>query len=121
MPPVEAQLKIRRKGFSFTVLDEVDSTNDECARQLAAGRIALLHLRTEADQGRGSLQGVAQRRQRQPLLELCIPSRIAPERMQTFTLWMGVTICELVSKFVPVVPGVKWPTTCLEGARPGGC
>jgi len=37
---IEAQLKIRPRGFSLTVLDETDSTNDEAARQLAAGRVA---------------------------------------------------------------------------------
>jgi BirA family biotin operon repressor/biotin-[acetyl-CoA-carboxylase] ligase len=40
--------------------------------------------------------------------------------MQTFTLWMGVTICELVSKFVPVLPGVKWPNDIVFGARKAG-
>jgi BirA family biotin operon repressor/biotin-[acetyl-CoA-carboxylase] ligase len=47
--------------------------------------------------------------------------RIAPERMQTFTLWMGVTICELVSKFVPVKPGIKWPNDIVfDGRKAGG-
>jgi BirA family biotin operon repressor/biotin-[acetyl-CoA-carboxylase] ligase len=41
--------------------------------------------------------------------------------MQTFTLWMGVTICELVSKFVPVPPAVKWPNDIVfDGRKAGG-
>ncbi len=41
--------------------------------------------------------------------------------MQTFTLWMGVTICELVSKFVPVAPGIKWPNDIVfDGRKAGG-
>jgi BirA family biotin operon repressor/biotin-[acetyl-CoA-carboxylase] ligase len=42
--------------------------------------------------------------------------------MQTFTLWMGVTICELV---VPVrarsCPAVKWPNDIVfDGKKAGG-
>ncbi len=120
---VEAQLKIRRKGFTFTLMDEVDSTNDECARQLAAGRsapFAVFALRQTKGRGRfgrawhsaanGNLYS-----------SFAFRPRIAPERMQTFTLWMGVTICELVSKFVPVQPGVKWPNDIVfEGRKAGG-
>jgi BirA family biotin operon repressor/biotin-[acetyl-CoA-carboxylase] ligase len=41
--------------------------------------------------------------------------------MQTFTLWMGVTICELVAKFVPVQPGIKWPNDIVfDGRKAGG-
>ena len=36
-----AHLKGRARDFSITLLDEVDSTNDEAARQLAAGRRAI--------------------------------------------------------------------------------
>ena len=34
---IEAQIKVRVRGFSLAVWDEIDSTNDEAARQLAAG------------------------------------------------------------------------------------
>src|SRR5258708_31706557 len=37
-PLIEIQLKVRPRHFSLLVLDEIDSTNDEAARQLAAGR-----------------------------------------------------------------------------------
>src|ERR1044072_9494328 len=39
-PFLETQLKIRPRHFSLLVLDEVDSTNDEAARQLSSGRPA---------------------------------------------------------------------------------
>ena len=120
---VEAQLKIRRKGFTFTLLDEVDSTNDECARQLAAGRpapFAVFALRQT--RGRGRFGRVWHSAANGNLYSsFAFRPRIAPERMQTFTLWMGVTICELVSKFVPVTPGVKWPNDIVfEGRKAGG-
>ena len=120
---VEAQLKIRRKGFSFTVLDEVDSTNDECARQLAAGRIAHFAIFAQKQtKGRGRFGRAWHSAANGNLYSsFAFRPRIAPERMQTFTLWMGVTICELVSKFVPVVPGVKWPNDIVfEGRKAGG-
>jgi BirA family biotin operon repressor/biotin-[acetyl-CoA-carboxylase] ligase len=41
--------------------------------------------------------------------------------MQTFTLWMGVTVCELVSKFLPVPPRIKWPNDIVfDGRKAGG-
>jgi BirA family biotin operon repressor/biotin-[acetyl-CoA-carboxylase] ligase len=120
---VEAQLKVRRKGFTFMVLDEVDSTNDECARQLAAGRtapFAVFALRQT--RGRGRFGRVWHSEANGNLYSsFAFRPRIAPERMQTFTLWMGVTICELVSKFVPVKPGVKWPNDIVfDGRKAGG-
>ncbi|HEY1792499.1 MAG TPA: biotin--[acetyl-CoA-carboxylase] ligase [Opitutaceae bacterium] len=120
---VEAQLRVRRKGFTFLVLDEVDSTNDECARQLAAGRPApfavLAQMQTK---GRGRF-GRAWHSEANGNLYSSFAFRplIAPERMQTFTLWMGVTICELVSKFLPVAPGIKWPNDIVfDGRKAGG-
>jgi BirA family biotin operon repressor/biotin-[acetyl-CoA-carboxylase] ligase len=120
---VEALLRVRRKGFAFEVLDEVDSTNDEAARQLAAGRPApfafFAHRQTK---GRGRF-GRAWHSEANGNLYSSFAFRpwIAPERMQTFTLWMGVTICELVSKFVPVPPGIKWPNDIVfEGRKAGG-
>jgi BirA family transcriptional regulator, biotin operon repressor / biotin---[acetyl-CoA-carboxylase] ligase len=120
---IEAQLRVRRKGFTFEVLEEVDSTNDECARQLAAGRtapFAVFALRQT--RGRGRFGRVWHSEANGNLYSsFAFRPRIAPERMQTFTLWMGVTICELVSKFVPVTPGIKWPNDIVfDGRKAGG-
>jgi BirA family biotin operon repressor/biotin-[acetyl-CoA-carboxylase] ligase len=41
--------------------------------------------------------------------------------MQTFTLWMGVNICELLSNLAGVAPGIKWPNDILfDGRKAGG-
>jgi BirA family biotin operon repressor/biotin-[acetyl-CoA-carboxylase] ligase len=120
---VEAQLRVRRKGFTFMVLDEVDSTNDECARQLAAGRTAPFAVfALKQTRGRGRFGRVWHSEANGNLYSsFAFRPRIAPERMQTFTLWMGVTICELVSKFVPVKPGIKWPNDIVfDGRKAGG-
>jgi BirA family biotin operon repressor/biotin-[acetyl-CoA-carboxylase] ligase len=120
---IEAQLRIRRKAFTFLVLDEVDSTNDECARQLAAGRNAPFAVfALKQTRGRGRFGRVWHSEANGNLYSsFAFRPRIPPERMQTFTLWMGVTICELVSKFVPVKPGVKWPNDIVfDGRKAGG-
>jgi BirA family biotin operon repressor/biotin-[acetyl-CoA-carboxylase] ligase len=120
---VDAQLKVHRKGFSFEVLDEVDSTNDEAARQLAAGRPAPFAVFAQKQtRGRGRF-GRAWHSEANGNLYSSFAFRplIAPERMQTFTLWMGVNVCELVSKFVPVAPGIKWPNDIVfDGRKAGG-
>jgi len=120
---VDAQLKVHRKGFTFEVLGEVDSTNDEAARQLAAGRAAPFAVFARRQtRGRGRF-GRAWHSEANGNLysSFAFRPRIAPERMQTFTLWMGVTLCELVSKFVPVQPGIKWPNDIVfDGRKAGG-
>jgi BirA family biotin operon repressor/biotin-[acetyl-CoA-carboxylase] ligase len=119
---VEAQLKIRRKGFTLTVLDEVDSTNDEAARALAAGRSApfavFAHRQTR---GRGRL-GRAWHSEANGNLysSFAFRPRTVPERMQMFTLWMGVNLCDLVANFVPARPGIKWPNDLVFAGRKAG-
>jgi BirA family biotin operon repressor/biotin-[acetyl-CoA-carboxylase] ligase len=120
---VEAQLKVRRKAFSMTILDDVDSTNDECARQLAAGRATpFAVLAQRQSRGRGRFGRTWHSEANGNLYaSFAFRPRIAPERMQTFTLWMGVTICELVSKFLPVPPRIKWPNDIVfDGRKAGG-
>jgi BirA family biotin operon repressor/biotin-[acetyl-CoA-carboxylase] ligase len=120
---IETQLKVRPRGFSLVVLDTIDSTNDEAARQLAAGRptpFAVLARRQTKGRGRfgrtwhsestGNLYA-----------SFAFRPRVEPERMQTFTLWMGVNVCELLENFARVVPGIKWPNDILfRGRKAGG-
>jgi BirA family transcriptional regulator, biotin operon repressor / biotin---[acetyl-CoA-carboxylase] ligase len=120
---VEAQLKVRRKGFTFSVSDELDSTNDEAARQLALGRPAPFAVFARRQtHGRGRFGRTWHSEANGNLYSsFAFRPRIAPERMQTFTLWMGVTICDLVANFVPVKPGIKWPNDIVfDGRKAGG-
>jgi BirA family biotin operon repressor/biotin-[acetyl-CoA-carboxylase] ligase len=119
---VEAQLGVHRKDFSFSVLPETDSTNDECARRLAAGEttpFAVFALRQTRGRGRFGRSWHSEANGNL-YASFAFRPRIDPERMQTFTLWMGVTICELVSKFVPVTPGIKWPNDIVFNGRKAG-
>jgi len=129
MPPmlhpglVEAQLKVRRKGFGFEVRETIDSTNDECARLLAAGRpVPFAVFAQRQTKGRGRFGRVWHSESSGNLYSsFAFRPRIAPERMQTFTLWMGVNLCELIANFTELVPGLKWPNDLVfDGRKAGG-
>lgn len=120
---IETQLKVRPRGFTLMVLDTVDSTNDEAARQLAAGRhTPFTVLARRQTRGRGRF-GRAWHSDSSSNIYASFAFRpqVEPERMQTFTLWMGVNVCALLEKFAGVTPGIKWPNDILfQGRKAGG-
>ena len=120
---IETQLKVRPRNFSLVVIDTVDSTNDEAARQLAAGRptpFAILARRQT--HGRGRFGRVWHSESPVNLyISFAFRPRVEPERMQTFTLWMGLNVCELLANFAQLQPGIKWPNDILfDGRKAGG-
>lgn len=120
---IEAQLKVRPRGFALLLHDEIDSTNDEAARQLAAGRPApFAVLARRQTRGRGRFgRAWHSRAQGNLYASFGFRPRVAPERMQTFTLWMGVNVCELVANFTRLEPGLKWPNDIVfDGKKAGG-
>src|SRR3954464_1999394 len=120
---IETQLKVRPRNFSLVVLDEVDSTNDEAARQLGAGRAApFAILARRQTRGRGRFGRTWHSEANGNLyISFAFRPRVTPERMQTFTLWMGVNVCELLATFAQVTPGLKWPNDILfDGRKAGG-
>ena len=120
---IAAHLKGRARDFPITLLDEVDSTNDEAARQLAAGRAApFVILARRQTRGRGRL-GRAWHSEANGNLYASFAFRpqLPPARMPTFTLWMGVNVCELIANFCRTAPGIKWPNDLLfDGRKAGG-
>ncbi|MDB6167849.1 MAG: biotin--acetyl-CoA-carboxylase ligase [Verrucomicrobia bacterium] len=120
---IAAQLKGRARDFSVTLLDEIDSTNDEAARQLAAGRAApFVVLARRQTRGRGRL-GRSWHSEANGNLYASFAFRphLAPARMPTFTLWMGVNVCELIANICHTPPGLKWPNDLLfDGRKAGG-
>ncbi len=119
---IEAQLKVRPRHFSLVVLDQIDSTNDETARQLGAGRptpFAVLSRRQT--NGRGRFGRTWQSDSTDNLYaSFAFRPRVRPDRMQTFTLWMGVNVCELLANFTGLSPGIKWPNDILFNGRKAG-
>jgi BirA family biotin operon repressor/biotin-[acetyl-CoA-carboxylase] ligase len=122
-PLIETQLKVRPRHFSLLILDDVDSTNDEAARQFAAGRpapFAVLARRQTHGRGRFGRSWHSDSTTNLYASFAFRPS-VPPERMQTFTLWMGLNICELLANFASVTPGIKWPNDILfDGRKAGG-
>lgn len=120
---IDTQLKVRPKGFSLVVLDTVDSTNDEAARQLAAGRpTPFAVLARRQTKGRGRFGRTWHSESTGNLYSsFAFRPQVAPERMQTFTLWMGLNVCELLANFASLAPGIKWPNDILfDGRKAGG-
>lgn len=121
-PLIETLLKSRPRNFSLVVLDEIDSTNDEAARQLAAGRPApFAILARRQTRGRGRFGRAWHSASTTNLYaSFAFRPRVEPGRMQTFTLWMGLNICELLTNFAAVTPGIKWPNDILFSGRKAG-
>lgn len=119
---IETQLKVRPRGFSLVVLDTIDSTNDEAARQLAAGRSApFAVLARRQTRGRGRFGRTWHSESRSNLYSsFAFRPRVEPERMQTFTLWMGVNVCALLENFAGVQPRIKWPNDIIFDHRKAG-
>jgi BirA family biotin operon repressor/biotin-[acetyl-CoA-carboxylase] ligase len=120
---IEASLRGGAKDLPVTLLDEVDSTNDEAARQLAAGRAApFVILARRQTHGRGRLGRVWHSEANGNLYaSFAFRPHLPPGRMQTFTLWMGVSLCELIANFTHHAPALKWPNDLLfDGRKAGG-
>jgi BirA family biotin operon repressor/biotin-[acetyl-CoA-carboxylase] ligase len=117
------QLKVHPKHFSYVILDEVDSTNDEAVRELTAGRPApFVILAQKQTQGRGRFGRVWHSEANGNLYaSFGFRPRVPPERMGAFTLWMGLNLCELLGNFANLSPGLKWPNDIVfDGRKAGG-
>jgi BirA family biotin operon repressor/biotin-[acetyl-CoA-carboxylase] ligase len=119
---IETMLKVRPRGFSVLVLDTVDSTNDEAMRQLGAGRpTPFAVLARQQTYGRGRFGRAWHSSSPSNIYaSFAFRPRVEPERMQTFTLWMGVNVCELLENFIGIAPGIKWPNDILFNRRKAG-
>ncbi len=120
---IEALLSGPASKCPVLLLEEVDSTNDEAARQLAAGRESpFVVIARQQTRGRGRFGRSWQSNRTGNLYaSFGFRPRLSPERMQTFTLWMGVSVCALVAEFSKSTPGLKWPNDLLfEGKKAGG-
>jgi len=104
-------------------LETVDSTNTEAERSLAAGEpVPLVILAREQRQGRGRF-GRAWHSPANGNLYATFVFRpqLDPARLQDFTLWMGLNVCELIENFCRIRPGLKWPNDLyFDGRKAGG-
>jgi len=118
-----AHLTGRGRAPNLVTLDKVDSTNTEAGRHLAAGTATpLVILAREQTQGRGRRGRTWHSPAAGNLYSTFVfRPKLEPARLQDFTLWMGLNICELVANFCRIEPGLKWPNDLLfQGRKAGG-
>jgi BirA family biotin operon repressor/biotin-[acetyl-CoA-carboxylase] ligase len=120
---LQAYLAPPARELDILCLREVDSTNDEAERQLSSGRATpFVVLACQQTLGRGRLGRVWHSADNGNLYaSFVFRPHLEPGRMQPFTLWMGVNICELVANFCLLEPGIKWPNDLyFKGRKLGG-
>lgn len=120
---IQAHLAGRAKQPNLITLERVDSTNSEAERHLAAGsRTPLVILAREQTHGRGRRGRVWHSPAAGNLYGTFVfRPKLEPARLQDFTLWMGLNVCELIANFCAITPGLKWPNDVyLNGRKAGG-
>lgn len=116
---VQAYLRPPAREVDLLCLPEIDSTNSEAERQLATGRLTpFVIIARRQTQGRGRFGRAWHSEDNGNLYaSFVFRPQLDPEHMQTFTLWMGVNLCELVANFCRCAPGIKWPNDLYLGGR----
>lgn len=120
---LRASLNQRALAPQLIFLPRTDSTNSEAERQLAAGTpTPFVVLTREQTKGRGRL---GRKWVSEDLgnfyASFAFRPDLRPSRMQDFTLWMGVNVCEALANSCRIDAGVKWPNDILhQGRKLGG-
>ncbi len=119
---VEAYLSGRSNPPHIICFESIDSTNSEAERQLANNcAVPLVILASAQTQGRGRRGRVWHSPAAGNLYSTFVfRPALEPGRMQDFTLWMGLNICELVTNFCKISPGLKWPNDLFVNGRKAG-
>lgn len=110
-------------GPVFHFHDELDSTNSEAERLLAAGQpVPFLVLAGRQTSGRGRRgRSWFSRDQGNLYLSCAFRPSLPPARMRTFTLWMGVSLCHCLEQATGAPVQIKWPNDLfLHGRKLGG-
>ncbi len=119
---IQAHLRLRHVPL-LICLDRVDSTNAEAERRLAAGEsVPMVIIAREQTHGRGRLGRRWHSAANGNLYATFVfRPQIEPARLQDFTLWMGLNVCEFVQNFCKIQPGLKWPNDLfVDGRKAGG-
>lgn len=121
-PLIRAHLGRLARAPHLVCLDTIDSTNTEADRRLAAGDVPpLVILAQTQTQGRGRRGRIWHSPAQGNLYSTFVfQPELAPVRLQDFTLWMGLNLCELVANFCQLTPALKWPNDLYLGGRKAG-
>lgn len=107
----------RPVGLSFH--RSVDSTNSEAERQLASGvDTPLVVVGRAQERGRGRLgRRWISGDNGNLYVSFAFRPELRPSRMQDFTLWMGVNVCDALSNSCRIDAAVKWPNDIYHSGR----
>jgi len=116
---LRAMLNHRVASPTVVFLPEVDSTNTEAERRLALDeQTPFVVIARAQSQGRGRLGRKWVSEDRGNLYaSFAFRPELRPSRMQDFTLWMGVNVCEALANSCRLDVGVKWPNDILHSGR----
>ena len=108
-----------RGGLGLVFLPEIDSTNEEAERLLAAGRkTPLVIFAGRQTAGRGRLGRAWHSAEAGGLyVSFAFQPRLPPARMPKFTLWMGLSLCRLLNEVYGLPVRVKWPNDLVHDGR----
>ena len=102
----------------------IDSTNSEAERQISYGRNSPFAIASSCQtKGRGRLGRDWYSASADNLyLTVLFEPNIAPQQLQHFTLWAGITICRALQSFTPKAKlQIKWPNDLhCEGRKFAG-
>lgn len=112
-------LRQERVSAAVDVFDRIDSTNSEAERRLAIGaETPLVLVARQQDSGRGRLGRVWYSEDLGNLYcTLCFRPNLPPGRMQKFTLWMGLSLCDFLHTQFGLPVQSKWPNDLLHQGR----
>ena len=122
-PLLEAWLATMGTVIPLTVLDETTSTNDDAARILTDGADApFVVLAKTQRSGRGRLnRSWYSDYQGSLYMSFGFRPQLSPGAMRRFTLWMGISLCHLVSETFHAETCVKWPNDLFcQNRKMGG-
>ena len=116
------RLKHRAKnppGVEVVFFPEIDSTNLEAERRLAAGAKApFVVFAARQTAGRGRLGRVWHSAETGGLyLSFAFRPQLPPARMPKFTLWMALRLCRMLNETYRLPVGVKWPNDLVHEGR----
>lgn len=108
-----------RVSAQVQVFEQIDSTNSEAERQLAAGaETPLIIVAHRQSEGRGRLGRSWYSEDTGNLYAtFCFRPNLPPGRMQKFTLWMGLSLCAFLNEVYGLPVQSKWPNDLLHNGR----
>jgi BirA family biotin operon repressor/biotin-[acetyl-CoA-carboxylase] ligase len=110
-------------GISVIFLPEVDSTNLEAERRLAAGALTpFVVFAARQTAGRGRLGRAWHSAEGGGLyLSFAFQPKLPPARMPKFTLWIALRLCHMLNENYQLPVRVKWPNDLVyEGRKLAG-